>query len=424
MNNRTINSLKFIATAMLALSMTACGDSSKKRMLTEFNNRIDLTLLPAFHNVGYGRDSHPSYYVNDKGEEVIPNSELISTDYEAKYPHVNISIFDSNKIAIVGNKRLIDLTGKTSYESDGKLYGLMGEKYRQYLSPSSGMENRYIEIAGNFGAFNEEHRLINAKGEVITDLEGKSISGLESKYIATKRPLYYDEHIYRLKDGEQVFPDYEGNTDELKLYTSDDAFAFSTYYPELILVKDRDSKVGLYDLENHQFLIEPGDADDYYNFSPVDINRCIIVCKDRKFGLIDAEGNELIEPQFSEMETDGEWYQVTLDGQRGWCDKNGNFTIEPQFKAGYEYSNSTRFLWDDWAYVPSESGFIDRKGNIVLELPRRLIPVMPFINNKALAKFDNTNPTGFVWIDREGNEISQRFFFDGEEVLSYILQKI
>ena len=124
------------------------------------------------------------------------------------------------------------------------------------------------------------------------------------------------------------------------------------------------------------------------------------------------------------MEPDGEWYQVTLDGQRGWCDKNGNFTIEPQFKVGYEGMASTRFLWDDWAYVPSENGFIDRKGNVVLELPRKLIPVLPYIKNKALAKIDNTNPELFVWIDRKGDEISERFFLDEPGRLIYILAKI
>lgn len=430
MNNTLKNYAQFTAAAMLALSMTACGDSTKNRMLDEFNKRIDLTLLPSFVPVkGGGWYNHQPYYVNQQGEEAISNSELGESG--SSDPYFPTSNFDSNKIAVVNNKRLIDLNGETVYESEGQIHGIMGGTYRYHLGVSSGMENRYLEVVQNIGAVYAPHRLINAKGDIIEEITGNPISGLESKYIATK----YDDkyYIYRLSDGEEVFAYSKDDPDGYRLYTTDDAYAFSTYYPDLILVKNKDSEVGVYDLEKQEFILEPGEAESYWRYNPVDINRCIIVYsgRNKKYGLIDAEGNELIEPQFDNMETDGEWYRVTLDGQVGWCDKTGNFTIEPQFKVGHDYvaydnTNSTRFLWDDWAYMPSESSFIDRKGNIVLELPHNLVPILPFIKDKALAKIDRDTREGYqyVWIDREGNEIGQRFFLAEPDLLTYILAKI
>lgn len=389
---------KIAATFLLLLGLTACGNSSGNRIYNEFKSRIDMTLLPAWDYNG-NRFNSPSYYVDETGAEAIPNSVL--TDSEST---INISYFDGNKIAVVDNKRLIDIHGRTVYESDGKICPTHSLNFM-------GIDNRYIEEV------DREYRLISSDGSIISELEESPISSLASKYIATEGNG--NTYLYCLSDGQQVFPDPEGDTEDMNLEISNERPILSTYYPNLLLVKDKNRQLGLYDLEKHKFQIEPGEMPDYGSYGPVDINRCMIVRSD-KYGLIDIDGNELIEPQFSDMETDGEWYKVSVDGLIGWCDKNGNYTIEPQFKTIAGNNSADRFLWDKWAYIPSEHCYIDRKGNVVLEIPG-YIPILPYINDKVLVRLDDSKWTEtHVWLDREGNEVSERFRLQEPSVLTII----
>jgi len=56
-----------------------------------------------------------------------------------------------------------------------------------------------------------------------------------------------------------------------------------------------------------------------------------IVISNENFGVINKEGQYIINPQFSAMIKDGNSYLVEQNGQWGWCDKNGKLTINPQF---------------------------------------------------------------------------------------------
>lgn len=55
-----------------------------------------------------------------------------------------------------------------------------------------------------------------------------------------------------------------------------------------------------------------------------DQNDCAVFYKDSRYGLVDGKGKILIEPIYTRLENDGNWYYFkTEDNKIGWCDKNG-----------------------------------------------------------------------------------------------------
>lgn len=93
-----------------------------------------------------------------------------------------------------------------------------------------------------------------------------------------------------------------------------------------------------------------------------------------KWGVIDAEGNCLINPQFDEIHPDGDDYMFRKGRLVGWCDKEGKYLINPQFRDAYPFGGN------DLAPVENkerEWGCIDKEGEWVVEA--QFAEIKPFL---------------------------------------------
>ena len=161
-------------------------------------------------------------------------------------------------------------------------------------------------------------------------------------------------------------------------------------------VSNIDGKWGYIDKEgklviSHQF----DNAESFFNGSAV-------VKAGSKAGLIDATGKYLINPQYSDMQSDGDLFLVEQDGKFGWTDKEGKIIINPQFSAAFPFNNG------NLASVQSgeKYGFIDKEGKIIIN--PQFDGALPF--NGKLALVVSANKIGFI--DNEGKYVINPQFDD------------
>lgn len=122
--------------------------------------------------------------------------------------------------------------------------------------------------------------------------------------------------------------------------------------------------------------------------------RCIVVADDQ-YGLINAEGKYVVNPQYKDMKADGKKYLVNMDGQWGWCDQEGNMLVNPQFSKAHPYQGNKL------AAVRSGDrfGFIDREGRIAIN--PQFDEAWPL--NGGLAMVRHSGKIGFI--DDEGKYV-------------------
>lgn len=93
-----------------------------------------------------------------------------------------------------------------------------------------------------------------------------------------------------------------------------------------------------------------------------------------KWGVIDAEGNYRINPQFDGILLDGDNYMFRKARLIGWCDKNGKYLINPQFRDAQAFGDNAVTAVEnkdrDW-------GYIDKKGQWVIQ--PRFSEARPFL---------------------------------------------
>ena len=100
----------------------------------------------------------------------------------------------------------------------------------------------------------------------------------------------------------------------------------------------------------------------------------------QNFGIMDAEGNVVVEPIYREIFDfyDGRSLFVTQQGKCGYFDENFNIVIEPIYRSGNSFSDGLALVTDEnYAY-----GFIDTNGNTVI--PHTLDYARPFENGVAV----------------------------------------
>ncbi len=171
-------------------------------------------------------------------------------------------------------------------------------------------------------------------------------------------------------------------------------------------VSNADGKWGYIDKEgklviNYQF-------DRAWAFS----NGFAVVKTGEKAGLIDVAGKYKINPQFSNMISDGDLLLVEQDGKWGWTDKEGKIIINPQFSEALPFRNA------NLAAVATEKnwGFIDKKGKIVIN--PQFDRALPF--NGKLAVVESSNKIGLI--DNEGKYVTNPQFDDiSLDVGNYVL---
>ena len=184
-----------------------------------------------------------------------------------------------------------------------------------------------------------------------------------------------------------------------------ESYAHPTWYP----VFNDDGFAYILDVATGKHYLEDISIDYYwggawFGIPLVDCNDRIKVHSDRKLGLVDMEGNTIIEPQYYHLVNDGEWYSFKDEnGKFGWLDKNGEIVIEPQFE-GFSIRDIVYFGTSDWAPVDYHT-FINRKGEVVLET--EYIIESGFIGDRCMVDLGRER---YAWMDREGNLIGSPMF--------------
>lgn len=100
--------------------------------------------------------------------------------------------------------------------------------------------------------------------------------------------------------------------------------------------------------------------DSYINYVNGVLDGRILVEKDNKWGVINRKGKIKINPHFSNLIYDGDYYMCEKDDWWGWCDASGKYLINPQYDAvkafnGHKLAPAKDSYTYDW-------GFVDKKG--------------------------------------------------------------
>lgn len=171
-------------------------------------------------------------------------------------------------------------------------------------------------------------------------------------------------------------------------------------------VRNSDGKWGFIDKEgkisiNYQF----DGAGDFKN------GKCIVTSAN-KDGAIDKDGKYIINPQYSDMQIDGDMFLVSQGGKWGWCDKDGKLVINPQFGEAYPFNgNKTTSVQSGKSY-----GYIDKDGKIIIN--PQFDMASPF--NGKLALVVSADKIGFI--DNEGKYVINPQFDDvSRDLVKYIL---
>lgn len=135
---------------------------------------------------------------------------------------------------------------------------------------------------------------------------------------------------------------------------------------------------------------------------------CVACSDDDKWGLVDRDGKWVFEAEYDGLTPDGDWYAFKLDGEQGWLDKTGKVMIQPE-KEYSLHDGFTLFGIDKWCKV--KNYFIDRAGQVVLELEDNMRPICNFIGDRCVVRIGVPRSSKYTacWIDREGGEISDHF---------------
>ena len=154
-------------------------------------------------------------------------------------------------------------------------------------------------------------------------------------------------------------------------------------------VTNADRKWGFIDVEgkiiiNYQF----DGAGDFEN------GKCVVTHADKQ-GVIDQDGKYIINPQFQNMQIDGDMFLISQDGKWGWCDEEGKVTINTQFSKAFPFNGN------EITSVKSgdKYGYVDRDGKFVIN--PQFDNAMPFSGKLALVV--STDKIGFI--DNDGKYV-------------------
>ena len=100
--------------------------------------------------------------------------------------------------------------------------------------------------------------------------------------------------------------------------------------------------------------------DSYINYVNGVLNNRILVEKDNKWGVINKKGQIKINPHFSSLKYDGDYYMCEKDGAWGWCTATGSYLVNPQYNAVKAFNgNKLAPAMDGYTY---DWGFVNKKG--------------------------------------------------------------
>lgn len=366
------------AVAAAMFSVASCSDSGSTFM-KKATSGFDLNLPPAAWNVGgyYG-----VAYQTPDGENIFEVDQRTS-DY-GYHPHLGL-FHDGH--AVVSFEKMLAVIN-----TDGEIVVDLSDYYICDWSDCFVSENRIMAQRRGTGSF----ACFDMDGNEIFEMEGYMKSQLRAGYALYADKEYGEKYGVINAKGEVVF---EAGQDEyinkhyIMVMSWPESYSHPTWFP----VYNDEGFAYILDVATGKHYLEDIATDYSWYLCPmVDCNDRIIVCSDRKLGLIDLEGNTIIEPQYYHLRNDGEWYSYTEDGHYGWLDKDGKVMIEAQYE-GYSIRDFCYFGTSDWAPVDPHT-FINRKGEMVLESDYVL--ETGFIGDRCIVDLGRE---GYAWMDREGN---------------------
>ncbi|ADQ41927.1 KWG repeat protein [Caldicellulosiruptor acetigenus I77R1B] len=101
----------------------------------------------------------------------------------------------------------------------------------------------------------------------------------------------------------------------------------------------------------------------YENVKYVKVNKLMAVCKNKKWGIVDINGNYVVKPQFDDIKEFSEGFiAFKQNGKWGFMDKNFKIVIKPQFDKAENFS-------EGYAAVKKSGlwGYINSSGKLVIK---------------------------------------------------------
>ncbi len=142
-----------------------------------------------------------------------------------------------------------------------------------------------------------------------------------------------------------------------------------------------------------------------------------------KWGFLDREGNVVIEPKYDKVDFfhegaarvcvnvsvddhTGELY----DGDWGYVNKTGRTIVEPKYFAVQGFSDGLAWVYVDGSAVT----YIDKSGEVALQIPRQRIRSQAAPFHEGLASFQPSRESGVGFIDKTGKLVIEPQFASAE----------
>jgi len=273
--------------------------------------------------------------------------------------------------------------------------------------------NELFAIEGLANPYMTDNLAITVNDKIVTayDANGDEAFAFEAKACT---PMCEGYAIFTDRHNQNGIINRNG---EIILDPSDDEYVmrwFSKYslasmaHPTYFQIMSKDGYQYILDAETGKHYLEdciPEDVNTNVELH-IDCNNMVVaMTHDNKYGLLDLEGNWIVEPEYSLLKNDGEWYifRENNNSLLGWIDKTGEIKIEPIADPPH-YCWWYGFGFNDVSYI-GNGCFINRVGDIVLETDYDIDS--NFVGDRCLV---DKGRQGHVWINREGEEISDPFF--------------
>lgn len=387
-----------------ALLLSGCNSTSEK--MEKAVSGIDFSLIPC------GNGNGLKYYADSAGDRVLEFSGKTEFGYADE---IQLNLFNDGLALIRPRQRsssgdpswFIDREGNTVITTTDIAKGKV---------VLGGFYDGVAFIVNNDG---KETVAINTSGEELYRFDGVPVSAMYGGFALynTSRNDSWTFGAINAR-GEVVFE--AGNQDEHIFFMDWERTYHNPAHPSQYPVIDSEGNflyvIDLADGKHYLEGVEYESMGSSKRYPMIDWNNLAVYCEDEKYGLIDDQGNVVVEPQFDGMVNDGEWYLVSADGMLGWCDKTGKMKIDFQFDIPSRYGNKlpaeTRFGADKWAYVESIKAFIDRNGDVALDCEYK--PVTNFVGDRCIVALGGYR--GCAWMGRDGELISEPFAMDDEQL--------
>lgn len=369
-------SIILAAVVTVVTLLTGCGNLSKNPAAN-----FDLDMLPCDYRNG---GTPVRAYVQD-GEKVL--------EYEGNpksYGNPIAGMFYDGRayIMVNGFNGFIDKEGNELFEIEGKANRFMTEGIA------------IVQRGDIIAAYDSE-------GNELWETEGRECSPVRAGYALFKNKQ--NEFCIIDSKGEVVF---ESSSDEYVSWYSTDMWNIASMaHPTYFEIYGKQGFSYILDVKTGEHLLEDCLPEEISNRNGIfiDSNNLAVVQTERnhKYGILDLDGTWKVEPEYSRIRNDGEWYMFLDEesGKWGWMDKDGVIKIEPiaEFPRWWVCPG---FGYGDIAYI-GEGQFINRKGVIVLETD--LAVDSNFIGDRCLI---DKGREGYTWMNREGEEICDPFPLD------------